>query len=97
MKTFRGKYLIRKAKTSDGTPVVVLCGIFVPLEDIDWEKLQDSDEMWVSDLIVGEGGLRFTEPINKTGAPSPEDFLSGEGTSPRFWGKKENLDEIDLT
>jgi len=53
--------------------------------------------MWVSDLIVGEGGLRFTEPINKTGAPSPEDFLSGEGTSPRFWGKKENLDEIDLT
>lgn len=97
MKTFRGKYLVRKTKMNNGTPVVVLCGIFIPLEEINFDKLSDSDEMWVSDLIVGEGGLRFTEPVTKDGAPSPEDFLSGEGTSPRFWRKKEKLDDSSLT
>lgn len=78
----RGKYLVRKSTLENGEKVLTLTGVFRPNFDID--EVKDNDEMWVSDIIVCSGGIRFTDPIGIDGG-SPEDFLDGDNQSPRNW------------
>jgi len=88
-KTFRGKFLVRIASSQETMKKrVVLCGVFIPNFDIN--EINDSDEMWVGDLIVGSGGIRFTG--KDTGGPSPEEFLEGAFMSPSDWKNREQLD-----
>lgn len=90
MKTLRGKYLVRKSKlVRDGTPVLILTGVFYPT-NFDIDSVKDNDEMWVSDLEVRDGGIRFTEPYGRDGG-SPEDFLEGEMMSSKCWKTKSKL------
>jgi len=86
-KVIRGKYLVRKAKLENGTEVLTITGVFHP-QNFNLDEINDNDEMWVSDLIVASGGLKFTEP---TSFMSPEDFLEGNGQTPREWKNKEQL------
>lgn len=88
MKKLTGKYLVRKAKLNNGTPVLILSGVFYPNFDI--SEVNDNDEMWVSEIIVSEGGIKFTEPVNNIDAISPEDFLENihNQQSPKFWKNK---------
>ena len=44
--------------------------------------------MWVSDLEVLSGGIRFTDPHSVDGG-SLEDFISGNNQSPKDWKNKE--------
>lgn len=46
--------------------------------------------MWVSDIIVSSGGIRFTDPIS-IDCGSPEDFISGINQSPSEWKTKSSL------
>ena len=46
--------------------------------------------MWVSDIIVSSGGLRFTDPHGTDGG-SPEDFIAGLYQSPSEWKTKSSL------
>lgn len=88
-KSFRGKFLVRVASSQETMQKrVVLCGVFVPNFDID--ELNENDEMWVAELSVVSGGIRFTG--KETGGPSPEDFLEGAFMSPRDWKNREQLD-----
>lgn len=92
-KSFKGKFLVRPNKMSNGTPVVVLCGVFLP--NFDTNALSDGngdDEMWVAELEVKDGGLRFHNKVDMNKALSPEDFLEGEHQSPAQWKDKEQLD-----
>lgn len=88
-KILRGKYLVRKSKLTDGTPVLTLSGVFYP-QNFSVDDVKDDDEMWVSDIIVSEGGLCFTDPIDRDGG-SPEDFLEGKNQSPLCWKTKDKL------
>ena len=88
-KILRGKYLVRKSKLENGTEVVTLTGTFHP-QNFNISEINDNDEMWVSDIIVSPGGLRFTDPIGTDGG-SPEDFLAGDMQSPRNWKTKGSL------
>jgi hypothetical protein len=88
MKTIRGKYLVRVASNANGQKKIIICGIFDPI-DFDIESIDTRDEMWVSDLLVMNGGVKFTGKCN--GALSPEDFLEGEFHSPSFWSNREEL------
>lgn len=85
----RGKYLVRKSKLENGKEVIILAGVFHPL-NFNVEDIKNNDEMWVSDIIVSSGGLRFTDPIGVDGG-SPEDFISGVNQSPLNWENKNNL------
>jgi len=85
----RGKYLVRRAKLTNGVDVITLAGIFYP-QNFDIETIKDDDEMWVSDIIVSSGGLRFTDPVG-TDAGSLEDFVEGSNQSPLNWGTKGSL------
>lgn len=88
-KSFRGKFLVRRATNhSDGKQSVVICGVFKPNFDIN--QLNDNDEMWVADLVVGSGGIRFSG--KETLGPSPEDFLEGQCMSPSSWKNRDQLD-----
>lgn len=91
MKKLRGKYLVRKSQLHDDTPILIICGVFLP--NFDLSEINNGDEMWVSDLIVGEDGIKFTDPIDGVDAGSPEDFLENiKGQqSPKFWKNKSPL------
>ncbi len=94
-KKLRGKYLIRKSKMSDGTPVLMLVGTFFPPTDWDVESNFKHDEMWVSDVIIGDGGLRFQQPKNHF---SPEEFLENDDyQAPNQFKIKSNIDNVDFT
>ena len=85
----RGKYLVRKSKLDNGKEVVTLTGVFYPT-NFDINSLNDDDEMWVSDIIVSSGGIRFTNPISTDGG-SPEDFIDGNNQLPTDWKTKGHL------
>ena len=85
----RGKYLVRKAKLENGSEVITLSGVFYP-QNFKVDEIKDNDEMWVSDIIISSGGIRFTDPIDTDGG-SPEDFISGMNQSPDNWKTKGSL------
>lgn len=85
----RGKYLVRKYKTKKGEDVVGIYGTFYPNFDIN--TIKNNDEMWVSDIIIGPGGIRFTDPVDGVDGGSPEDFVSGNKQLPRDWKTKSEL------
>ena len=85
----RGKYLVRKSKLKNGTEVVILFGVFHP-QNFNVNEIKDNDEMWVSDLRVLDGGIRFSDPFGTDGG-SPEDFIAGVNQSPRDWKTKDYL------
>lgn len=86
-KKLRGKYLIKKSILQNGEQVLTLTGVFHP-SNFSVDEISDGDEMWVSDIVIEEGGIKFTEPDNHV---SPEDFLSGQNHSPKSWKNKNNL------
>lgn len=88
-KILRGKYLVRRSKLEDGRDAVTITGIFHP-QNFNIDEINGDDEMWVSDIIISSGGLRFTDPIGIDGG-SPEDFLDGNMTSPTCWKNKSSL------
>jgi len=88
-KTLRGKYLVRKSMTNYGKPCLVVTGMFFPV-DFDINDISDSDEMWVSDITINGDGIRFTDPKKGFG-PSPEDFLSGDSSSPSSWKNQSKM------
>lgn len=88
-KSFKGKFLVRRNTLGDGTPVVILCGVFYPNFDI--KQLNSDDEMWVADLEVKDGGVRFHEKVDSHSF-SPDDFLEGEHQNSDCWKNKEQLD-----
>jgi len=61
-KILRGKYLVRKSKLENGIDVIILSGVFYP-QNFNANSIKDNDEMWVSDIIVSSGGIKFTDPI----------------------------------
>jgi len=85
----KGKYLIKKTKNKEGEPCFVITGIFYPA-DFNIDEIEINEEMWVSEITINNGGLRFSEPTQGF-APSPEEFLSGECTSPSSWKTKHLL------
>jgi hypothetical protein len=85
----RGKFLVRKSKLSDGKEVVILSGIFHPI-NFEINTINDNDEMWVSDIIVSSAGIRYTDPIGVDGG-SPEDFISGVKQLPEDWKTRGHL------
>ena len=87
-KLLKGKYLVRKSKLEDGTPIITLTGVFYP-KNFNIDDIKDNDEMWVSDIIIGDG-VRFTDPVGIDGG-SPEEFLGGENMSPSCWKTKGDL------
>lgn len=89
-KILRGKYLVRRATLEEtGQKVLIITGIFHP-QNFDVDDVKSNDEMWVSDLIVAPGGIRFSDPLGSDGG-SPEDFLNGDAQSPRSWKTRESL------
>ena len=86
-KILRGKYLVKRAVLKDGSEVVILSGIFRPI-NFSINDIKEDDEMWVSDLEVLSGGIRFTDPHSVDGG-SLEDFISGNNQSPKDWKNKE--------
>jgi len=91
-KILRGKYLVRKTKTKDGSQRLIITGVFIPNFDID--TIEDGDEVWISDLKVLEGGIKLKSGENKispTYNKSPEDFLEGNGMDAKSWNIKEAL------
>lgn len=88
-KTFKGKFLVRRSALSNKEPVVIICGVFKT--NFDSNILNDDDEMWVAELEVKEGGLRFHNRVS-TRQFSPEDFLEGEHQAPSYWQNKDQLD-----
>lgn len=89
-KVVRGKYLVRKTKLANGKDALVITGVFHPM-NFDISEIKDNDEMWVSDLQVLQGGLRFTDPVNGIDVGSPEDFIGGSNQMPRDWQNKSKL------
>lgn len=85
-KILKGKYLVRKSKLSNGQDVLTISGVFHP-QNFNIDEVKDNDEMWVSEIIISSGGIRFTDPIGVDGG-SPEDFISGNNQSPSCWGTK---------
>ncbi len=84
----KGKFLVRKAKMENGEERLILAGTFIPNFNI--SEIKSNDEMWVAELKILEGGLRFTNPYTTDGG-SPEDFLCGNNQSPKCWKNKSNL------
>lgn len=84
----RGRCLVRKSKLDNGEEVLILCGAFYP-QNFDINTIHDGDEMWVLDITINSGGLRFIG--SKNVSISPEDFLVGEGQMVSNWNKKEKL------
>jgi len=76
MERFRGKCLVRRAKSNDGKEVLLICGIFVPTEDI--ENYDVGDEVWIADFAL-MGYKKNTFP--KDYPLSPEDFLEDTATA----------------
>ena len=89
-----GKMLVRVCELNetskggdDRTHVITFTGMFSP-QNFDIKEIE-GDEMWVAEVVIKEGGIRFTEPTILS--ISPEDFLEGEGTSPSCWKNKTKL------
>jgi len=87
-KIIRGKYLVRKKKIYNGSDILIVTGVFYPI-NFNLNEIGDNDEMWISDLMVIDGGLKFSDPINNN--ISPEDFLSGKNQMPISWKIKSKL------
>ena len=85
-----GKFMVRKSKTQNGELCLILCGAFHP-QNFELNEIKDNDEMWVANIEILPGGLKFTNPKTNNGLRSPEDFLEGEGMSSDFWKTKEEL------
>lgn len=88
-KMLRGKYLVRKSKLEDGTPVLTLTGTFYPI-NFPSTDVDDGDEMWISNLIVCSGGVKFSGRVNDVTC-SPEDFLEGDSQLSSNWREKDEL------
>jgi hypothetical protein len=88
-KILRGKYLVRKSKIKNGGKCIILTGVFYA-HNFDINEINNDDEMWVSDIIISSGGIRFTDPIGVDGG-SPEDFLDGVNQSPSSWKTRSKL------
>lgn len=84
----RGKCLVRKSTLTNGEEVLTICGNFYPNFNIN--EIKDNDEMWVCDMTIEDGGLRFTNPTSIDGG-SPENFLNGDNNLPKHWNTKEKL------
>ena len=69
----RGKCLVNRNTLKNGEEVLTLTGVFYPVS-FNVEDVKDGGEMWVADIIVEEGGIRFTK--NESISISPEDFLT---------------------
>lgn len=82
METFKGKMLVRRKKTKDGKPCVILCGVFFPSESI--ENYDETDEMWAVELGVLDV-KKFHQQVSMSSGPSPEEFLEGTLQNPEFW------------
>lgn len=86
----RGKFLVRRSKTNTGKEVLTLTGTFHPV-NFNISDVNSADEMWVADVIVCEGGFKFTDCLYSHGVGSPEDFLEGNCQKSSDWQKKELL------
>jgi hypothetical protein len=86
-KKLKGKFLVRRGKLADGTPILQVSGVFFA-NFID--EVKDNDEMWVSELTIGQG-LKFTDPVEGVDAGSAEEFLAGRCQSPRDWKHKSEI------
>ena len=90
MEELIGKALIRRS-TSNGKPVVIVCGVFHPNQPI--ENFDDRDEMWAVKFLVADV-LKFVGNSGGngeyTGNLSPEDFLENVDSiqDVRCWKKK---------
>jgi hypothetical protein len=89
-KILRGKYLVRKSKTDKGEDVLTLTGVFYP-QNFELDEISDGDEMWVSEIHIPNGGIKFTHSLTGVDGGSPEDFLEGINQSPLCWKNKELL------
>ena len=85
----KGKFLVRRSTTTNGTPCLTIVGMFFPEFDIN--SIEASDEMWVSEITVHSGGVRFFDIKEKSAPYSPEEFLEGRNMSSEDWNKKEIL------
>jgi hypothetical protein len=85
----RGKFMVRRSKLKKGKNVLIICGVFDPM-NFNIEDINTRDEMWVSDIVIS-GGIRFSG--NKIMPSSPEDFLSNENDiqNPKVWENKSEL------
>lgn len=88
-RNLKGKFLVRRSTTKNGTPCLVITGAFFPEFDIN--SVEKSDEMWVAEISVRSGGTRFYDNKEKSAPYSPEEFLEGRNMSPEDWNKKESL------
>lgn len=81
MERLKGKCLVRKSRTTDGKPCLILAGAFFPSEPLD--SFSDRDEMWAVELLVADV-IKFVGRGN--GYPGgPEDFLAGVKQHPANW------------
>lgn len=69
MESFKGKFLMRRAKNG---PIIV-CGV-ATMPEGEVEKICDADEMWVMECLVSDV-IKFKPHPGSTGNYSPEDFL----------------------
>ena len=75
METFLGKFLVRRAKTTDGKEVFILCGSALP--DFPIEDISNRDEVWCARLMAGDIQKYVRKCPESNGYPhSPEDWLS---------------------
>jgi hypothetical protein len=93
MKTFTGKFLIRRSKLKDGKEVFIVSGIAFP-KNFSIEEISNRDEVWCAELGVLDS-IEY-ENINSIGFHGgPEEFLSGIGQDviSEFsqWKKKDEL------
>lgn len=88
-RNLKGKFLVRRSTTNNGTPCLTIVGMFFPEFDIN--SVEESDEMWVSEITVHSGGARFYDNKEKSAPYSPEEFLEGRNMNPNDWNKKEAL------
>ena len=86
----RGKFLVRKCKTEKGEEVLIIVGVAKP-QNFEVSEIKDNDEMWITDIIATGGGIRFSDPVNHSGACSPEEFLEGKNQNVESWKTKGNL------
>lgn len=86
----RGKFLIRKTKLDSGKSALIVTGAAFVNSDNFYDTIDDNDEMWVCDLTLLPGGIRFSNRVDIK-AGSPEDFLMGQSQSPSAWKKRTDL------
>lgn len=87
-RNLKGKFLVRRSTTA-GKPCLIIAGVFFPEFDIN--SIETSDEMWVAEITVHSGGIRFYDNNEKSAGYSIEEFLEGRNMSSQDWNKKETL------